>query len=82
MEGKTTRGKGIYDYTFGRNTSNITADFAAQVEHKFPGNLTCTAFNHSNCGVVVVALNPREIMGDDGKANSGFEDEALLLGGG
>jgi len=58
----------IHDYTFGKNTIKIAADFSAAVEHKFSGNLTCTAFNHSNCEVVVVALNPREIKGADGKS--------------
>ncbi len=57
----------IHDYTFGPNTIKISADFAAQIVHTFPDNVTCTKFNHSNCEVIVVALNPREVTDGDGK---------------
>jgi hypothetical protein len=55
----------IHDYTFDPSTIKFNTDFAAQIQHEFSCNLTCTQFNNSNCEVNVVAFNPRWVEDDE-----------------
>ena len=44
----------------------IHADFAAQIQHEFDGNVTCSTFAHSNCEVVVASHSPKWVLQKNG----------------